>query len=101
MTQPSRRFELIADDQADETSAPAGAPAQPFMQRVSTDMLVMALKALSQRFVVALLQLFTLVVIGSVFAIWVMIPDPNPLQIISHSIYTAFALAVLWLVRRR
>ena len=61
-------------------------------------LLVMALKALSQRAVVALLQLFTLITVGSAFFLWLSTPDPNVHQIVSLSIYGSLVLAINWLV---
>jgi len=64
-------------------------------------MMMMALKALSQRALVALASLFTLAAMASVFALaWVMV-DPNILQLTKLGMYGLFVLAALYVVRRR
>lgn len=100
MAEPSPRFQLVSDDDPVET-APAATPAQPALQRVSTDMLVMALRALSQRAVVALASLQALVMAGSVFALFYLTPNPSLQQIGALTIYSLFILAIMWLGRRK
>lgn len=64
-------------------------------QKVATDMLMMALAALSQRFVVALANLFTLVTVASAFYLWTLALDGiTPTQIVGLTIYSLFILAV-------
>lgn len=64
-------------------------------------LLMLALGALSQRALVAVADLFTLLTVASAFWLWRSIPDPNELQIIALSIYAAFVLAANWIVRGR
>lgn len=101
MAAQSRPFQLVEDDDQADAAPTAPAATQPRIQRVSTDMLVMALKALSQRTLVALLQLFTLLTVGSAFFLWLSTPDPNVHQIVSLSIYAMFVLLANWLVHFR
>ncbi len=101
MAAPSRPFLVEPDDDPVDAALQAPAAPQPRVQRVSTDMLVMALKALSQRALVALLQLFTLITVGSAFFLWMSTPDPNVHQIVSLSIYGSLVLAINWLVYLR
>jgi len=57
--------------------------------------LMLALKALSQRALVAFHSLFTLLLAGSAFALWWRtLPDPSVFQLVGLSIYAAFVLAL-------
>lgn len=59
------------------------------------DILLVSLKALSQRFVIALSQLFTLATVGSVCYLWLQVlPQPSEHQIASVGIYSAFVLLI-------
>ena len=64
------------------------------------DLLLLGLKTVSQRALAAIAQLFTLVTMAGTWWLWYKIPDPNPNQIVSLSIFAAFVLAANWLVRR-
>lgn len=75
---------------------PAPEPASP----KSLGLLLLALKTLSQRMIVALAALFSLLTVGSVFWVWMSIPSPNPFQLISMFMYAMFVLAINWIVRR-
>jgi cyanate permease len=63
--------------------------------------LMLALKALSQRAFVALLDLFCLVSFTGVWFLWYSTPEPTINQIISLSIFALFALAANLIVRRK
>jgi hypothetical protein len=66
----------------------------------ATGMLLTALSALSQRFAIALVSARNLVIAGSVFWIWLrIIETPSLEQIGSASLYSIFALAVMWIWR--
>jgi hypothetical protein len=66
----------------------------------ATKILVVALKALSQRALVALSACFTLLTVASAFALWWrVLPEPSILQLIGLGIYAIFVLSV-HLVRR-
>lgn len=75
--------------------------APPQQNSASIAMLTLALRALSERAVVALADLFTLLTVGSAFWLWLAIPDPNPQQIMALTIYATFILAANWLIRRK
>ncbi len=63
--------------------------------------LLIALKALSQRAVVAVASLVDLALIASTFVLWWQIVDnPSSLQIVTVTIYSVFILNVVWLRRR-
>lgn len=64
-------------------------------------MLTLALASLSQRALIAIADLFTLLTVGSAFWLWSSIPAPNVLQIVALSIYALFVLAANWIVRRK
>jgi len=63
----------------------------------------LALKALSQRALVALEACFTLLTVFGVWLLWHSIPDPNTNQIVSLSIFAAFVLLanLIVILRRR
>ena len=71
-------------------------------QEAATKMLMMAISALSQRFVVALSNLFTLVTVASAFYLWVLaLPTMTWNQIIGLTIYSGFVLLVNIYGRRK
>lgn len=76
------------------------APA-PQASSVQIAMLTLALKALSQRALTALMDLFCLITFAGAWYIWVLTPSPTVLQIVHNSIFGAFVLAANWIVRTR
>jgi hypothetical protein len=78
-----------------------GTETEPQASGVHIAMLTLALKALSQRALVAIADLFTLLTVGSAFWLWASIPAPNDRQIIALSIYACFVLAANYIVRRK
>jgi hypothetical protein len=65
-----------------------------------TNLLFTSLKALSQRTVVALASLVDLALIGSAFALWLLIiANPTPLQLTGVAGYAVFVLCSLWMRR--
>lgn len=68
---------------------------------VAIAMLTVALKALSQRALIALMDCFTLITCAGVFTVWYLTPDPNPNQIVHNSIFAVFVLAANYIVRRQ
>ena len=90
MAQP--KFELVEDEPAP----------QPTPDRAAAiGALLLGLKALSQRTIAAIADLFTLLTLASAFWLWNSIRDPNPYQIVSLTIYAIFILAANWIVRRK
>ena len=63
-------------------------------------MLALGLRALSQRAIVALESLFTLVTVVLVFWVFMSIPEPTTHQIVAEAIFAAFVLAANVIVRR-
>lgn len=68
---------------------------------LGTQALLLGLKALSQRAIAAIADLFMLATVGSAFILWYLTPKPDVYQIVSLSIYGTFVLAANWIVRRR
>jgi len=99
MADQRRQFEIVAD----EPEAPR--VAQPHVQppgaAAAIGMLGLALRALSQRALIAVADLFTLITVMSVFWLWWSIADPNEKQITALSIYALFILAANVIVRRK
>ena len=89
-------FEVVGGTEVEPKPAPA-----PVDHGVAIAMLQVALKALSQRALVALMDLFSLLTIGSCFWLWYLTPRPDVLQIVSLSLYGLLILAINWIVRRK
>jgi hypothetical protein len=93
MNQPNRQFSVV--DEALEQQAPAPS------HDAATAMLALAMRALSQRALVAVASLFTLITVGTVF--WlaiIVIPHPDPLQLAVLALYACFVVALNFMVRR-
>lgn len=86
---PQPKFEVV---DGDEPSAED--------HQVATSLLALSLKALSQRAVVALESLFTLVTVVLVFWLAMSISEPNTYQIVWFSIFAVFVLAANVIVRK-
>lgn len=82
-----------------EPDEPPPKPQGP--SKASIDLLVLALKTISQRVLLAFVSLFTLITVGSVFWVWMSIPDPNPNQLVSLGMYALFVLIINWIATRR
>ena len=91
-----RQFEVVSDDLA---SAPSPNPRGA--QAAAIGMLGLALKALSQRALIAAADLFTLFTVLTVFWLWWTIPSPDEKQIVALSIYAAFILTINVIIRRK
>lgn len=77
-------------------------PAPPPTRDVASEMLMIALKALSQRFVVALSSLFGLALAGSVFALyWKVLPNPSIETLVGLGLYAWFVLVLIYLRYRK
>lgn len=86
----NQQFIEVPDDEAPEKSSSE-----------ATTALALALsRALSERAIVMMSWLLTLLTCGSVFWVWLSVPNPSPLQLVSLGVYAAFIFAVNWLVRR-
>ena len=90
---------LIGEEPAPQP-APAVSRAPAIAQSALTGLLFTSLRALSQRTVVALASLVDLAMIGSAFALWLMvIANPTPLQLAGVAGYAVFVLCTLWMRR--
>lgn len=86
------RFEVVEEAE----------PAKPAQDHsAATAVLLLSLKALSQRALVALSNLFCLLSVGSVFWLFMSIPAPNPNQLVELAMYGVFVLAANWITRRK
>lgn len=87
-----RKYEIVQDDVPPETTRPA-------RDTQALQTLLLAIKALSQRAFVAILDSFSLVVVVLAFWLWLKTPDPNAYQIVSNTLFGIFGLAAIMLVR--
>lgn len=86
---------------ADYLHAQQPPPADP-VHNVATSILFTSLRALSQRAVIALANLFVLLTAVSAFWLWyATMPAPSVLQLVGLSLYGVLILALNWLVLRR
>lgn len=88
------RLQLVGQETQPDDPLPVG-------NKIATDALLLALRALSQRFVIALSNLFTLVTVASAFVLWYATPQPDILQLIKLGGYGLFVLGINWIIRRR
>jgi len=65
-------------------------------------MVLLGIKTLSQKSIVALGQLFTLLCTASAFWLWYLVlPNPNVLQLFGLGLYAGFILLLQYLVRKK
>lgn len=95
----ARQFEVVNSEPPDQDE-PDNRVAQA-ATAAATHALLLGLKALSQRTLTALADLFTLITVALVFWLWAATPHPDQYQIVSLSIFALFVLAANWIVRRR
>lgn len=89
-------FTVVSDDEPGPFALK-----EPLKADVAAEnMLMLALRALSQRAVAAIADLFTIVTVASAWWLWSSIPDPNPHQIISLTVYALFVIAINIIVRK-
>ncbi len=82
----------------EEEARPAPPPPP---QSAAINVLLLALKTLSQRALIAFTKLFTLLTVGAAFWLWLSIPEPNTNQLVWTAMYALFILAANIIVRRR
>lgn len=87
------KFEIVQEDTEPAT--------QPVSNDVAARMLTIALGALGQKAVVALASLFSVVLAGTVFALYyITLPSPSIYQLVGLGMYSMFILA-LHVIRAR
>lgn len=112
-TTPTNRLRPISEDmpffgaelEAAREPAPQPQPPpqpNPAMQNAATTMLLLSLRALSQRTIVALGNLFVLLTAASAWLLWRdTLPQPSVPQLVGLALYGALILALDYLVLRR
>ena len=93
MAEPGFRVEHVPDDNV--------VPLPNKVQNAATAALIIGLKALSQRALIALADLFCLMTVISAFLLWSWIPNPSINQLIALGMYACFLVAVNVIVRRK
>jgi hypothetical protein len=94
----TRGFAVIGEE---ETATPKQPETQANLAKVNTEMLLLALKALSQRALTAITNLFTVLLVASAWLLWTRIlPDPSTQQLIAVGGYALFCL-LIDIVRRK
>lgn len=91
MAQTNPGFEVIE----------GGGEAAPQASNVQIQMLTIALRALSQRALTAMMDLFCLITCAGAWTLWYMTPAPTLFQIVHNTIFALFVLAANWIVRTR
>lgn len=99
----ARQFEVVPDDpRPDPGDSPDGGhPPSKSAQTAMIASLLLALKAVSQRAFIALLDTFSLVTAGAVFWLFYSFDNPTTYQIVHASIFAMFVLAINWIVRQQ
>ena len=87
------KFQIVEQTTDDEVSESAS--------MVAAHALMLGLRALSQRAIAAIADLFMLATIGSAFWLWYLTPKPDAYQIVSLTLYGLLVLAANWIVRRK
>lgn len=94
MAQQNPGFEIVGGTEAE--------PKPPAPDNgVVIAMLTIGLKALSQRAMTAVTDLFALITTGLAWYLWFLTPSPTYQQIVHNSVFAAFVLAANYLVRRK
>ena len=98
-------FEVLPDEDdepaAQAARASASTQSSAAVQGAAVAGVMLALKALSQRALIAAADMFCLVTVGSAFWLWTTIPDPNPHQLTGLGMYATFVLAANLIVRKK
>lgn len=94
--QSRSRLVPVGEEEAPQLVAAEPPPAPSRIDDSATWMLMTALKALSQRAMVALAAIEHLLMAGSVFALWlVVISQPTQFQLVALGMYGIFILALI------
>jgi hypothetical protein len=99
MSQPARKFQVLAEEELAE--APAPKTPDEASQR-NMQLLLLSIRIVSQRFITAVSHLFTAAMVGSALLLWWRaLPDPTPLQLVGLGMWAVFLLAVEFIRRTR
>jgi hypothetical protein len=86
-------FRVITDDETE--------PKPSRVESVGINALMIGLGALSQRAVIGLSKLFTLLTVASAFMLWwSVLPNPSILQLVGLGLYAVFVLAANIIARK-
>lgn len=96
MAQTNPGFEVVGGTETETPKAPQADPNQ-----IAITMIMLGIKALSQRALTAATDLFTLITVGGAWVLWYLIPNPSYQQIVHNSIFAVFILAANYIVRRK
>jgi tRNA A37 threonylcarbamoyltransferase TsaD len=95
------RLQAVGEPEQVEEIATVAAAHQPRVAPAIAAGLMLALKALSQRAVVALAALEHMILASTVFALWLrVIAQPTELQLVGVGLYALFVLSLVWLRTR-
>lgn len=95
-----RKFQIVEDETPEPETVSRPHRAQPVVDKLATEGLLLALNGLSKRAIAAVRDIFTLLSVGSAFWLWFSIPNPSVTQIVALSIYAVFILAANVIVRK-
>jgi prepilin signal peptidase PulO-like enzyme (type II secretory pathway) len=91
----TRGFQVIGDEEPQKTVDTST------LTKINTEMLLLALKTLSQRALTAITNLFTVILVASAWWLWTnVLPNPTTQQLIALGGYALFCL-LIEMVRRR
>ena len=98
MAASPRNFALVGEEEIGETPEPR---TDAEAARRNTQLLLLSLRAVSQRAVTAVSHLFTAAMVGSALLLWwTVLPDPSVLQLVGLGGWALFVLAIEWIRRR-
>lgn len=90
-----RKFEVVGEETDEQ-------PVQTKENTIAVAMLTLSLKALGQRALVALADLFCLFTALTVFWLWLLMPeDPSPQRLVALGMYAMFIIGLNLIVRQR
>ncbi len=96
MAQQNPGFEIVGGTETEARPAP---PAED--NKVAIALIMLGIKALSQRALTAATDLFTLITCFGAWYLWYLTPNPSYQQIVHNSIFAVFILAANYIVRRK
>lgn len=95
------RLTAVAESEAPEAATPT-ARQSSIADDAGLKMLLMGLRSLSQRSLVAIASLVDLMLLASAFVLWLkVIREPSPVQLVGIGGYALFILVAIWLRNRR